>query len=233
MTSIRELTRLQSVDAETVNARAQLEEVERQLADTAALEELREQAVVQKQAVSELERELRTAEWEADQTKAHVSEEEGKLYGGKVRNPKELMDLQHEINSLKSHQTQQEDAALEVMTRFEAETAKLEELGRELASIEAERRDLEDRLSSERDQLLAQIQGLTDQRGRLVGQVPQKDLGLYENLLNVKQGRAVARMERSICQGCRTNLPMVVQQRVRSNQALVQCPSCGRILYMD
>lgn len=233
MTSIRELTRLQSVDGDTATARAQLEEVERQLADTAALEELREQAAIQKQAVNELEHELRAAEWEPEQTKAHVSQEEGKLYGGQVRNPKELMDLQHEINALKARQSQQEDAALEVMTRFEAATAKLEELARELASLETERKDLEDRLSSERDQLLAQIQALTGQRGRLVGQVPQKDLGLYENLLNIKQGRAVARMERSICQGCRTNLPMAVQQRVRSNQALVQCPSCGRILYMD
>lgn len=233
MTSIRELTRLQTLDAETATARAQLEEVERQLADTAALEELREQAAVQKQAASDVERELRSAEWEAEQTKAHVSEEEGKLYGGKVRNPKELMDLQHEITALKQRQSQQEDVALEVMTRFETETAKLEELARELASLEAERRELENRLDSERDQLLAQIQGLTDQRGRIVGQVPQKDLGLYENLLNIKQGRAVARMERSLCQGCRTNLPMAVQQRVRSNQALVQCPSCGRILYMD
>ncbi len=233
MSSTRDLTRLQGMDAELTGARLRLEEVERELADTAALEELREQEVARRHAVSLLEHELRAAEWEAEQTKAHVSAEEGKLYGGQVRNPKELVDLQHEINGLKARQRQQEDVALEVMTRFEAESAGLARLVRELESLEAERKDLEARLLVERERLLAQILGLSDQRDRLAEQVPKKDLGLYENLLNIKQGRAVSRVERAICQGCRTNLPMAIQQRVRSNQGLVQCPSCGRILYME
>jgi predicted nucleic acid-binding Zn-ribbon protein len=40
-------------------------------------------------------------------------------------------------------------------------------------------------------------------------------------------------VERTLCHGCRVTLPAVVVQRVRTSPNLVQCPSCGRILYAD
>ena len=233
MTSIRELTQLQGLDVELTAARTQLEEIERELADAAALEELREQTEAQRQIAGELERTLRSAEWDVEQVRAHVAEEETKLYAGNVKSPKELMDLQKEVDSLKERQRQAEDAALEAMTSYETENTKTEEMARELASLEAERRQLEERLNADRDLLLATVAGLASRRDQISGRVPNKDLALYDNLLTMKGGRAVARIERAICQGCRTSLPMVIQQRVRSNQALVQCPSCGRILYGD
>ena len=45
-----------------------------------------------------------------------------------------------------------------------------------------------------------------------------------------KAGRAVARVERGTCQGCRITLPTHLVQRVRAGGMLVQCPSCERIL---
>ena len=45
-------------------------------------------------------------------TQAKVSSTENKLYGGTIRNPKELEDLQLELNSLKERQSSEEDLYL-------------------------------------------------------------------------------------------------------------------------
>ena len=71
---------------------------------------------------------------------------------------------------------------------------------------------------------------LDAERGRWTDVIDAPTLGLYERLRSGRQGRAVARVERSICQGCRIGLPSHLVQRVRSGVVLVQCPSCERIL---
>jgi len=58
------------------------------------------------------------------------------------------------------------------------------------------------------------------------------NLSLYETLRREKRGRAVSRIERATCLGCRIALPMGVVQHVRAGRELVFCPSCGRVLYV-
>jgi predicted nucleic acid-binding Zn-ribbon protein len=52
-------------------------------------------------------------------------------------------------------------------------------------------------------------------------------------LLERRQGRAVAKVERGMCGGCRISLPMTVLQKARSGLDVVQCVSCERILYVS
>jgi len=56
---------------------------------------------------------------------------------------------------------------------------------------------------------------------------------LYEALRSSRQGMAVAKVERGICQGCRITLPVSVLQKARSGAVIVQCSSCERILYVS
>ena len=233
MSSIRELTSLQSLDLELASRHAMLEEIRRQLEDTTALHELREALVREQLASDELERTQRAAEWEVEATEEHRKAEEKKLYAGTIKSAKELVDLDQEVALLTARQQQREDVVLSIMAHLEEQRARHSDIAGQLAHAEEERTQLEADLGAQRAQLEVEVQQRDTQRQALASRVPTKDLYLYGTLQTTNQGQAVARIERAICQGCRINLPITVQQRVRAAQTLVQCPSCGRLLFMD
>ena len=233
MSSIQELGGLQSTDSKIAVRQETLQDIQQQLEDTAALVELRDQVAEARQRLGEMEHQQRDAEFEVESTREFLKTVEGKLYGGKVTSPKELVSLQEEVNMLKARQQKQEEPVLELMDQREQQQALRETLQQELSQAEQQRSELEVRLQQQRQQLEEELDQLLRQRATIAAAVPLKDLQLYEGLLSSKQGKALAHVERATCQGCRINLPMLVQQRIRSNQELVQCPSCRRILYMD
>ena len=232
VSSIRELQQLQELDTALASCRLRLDEVQNQLNDTLGLLELKERAGEEYRRLAEVEQLQRSREWEVETTREHVKEMEAKLYGGTVKSPKELVGFQDEVNMLKTRQRQQEDEVLAVMTQLEEHQTRCTDLARDLAQAETERKALEERLTEEQRQLNAEVEQLTSRHGVVAAQVPRQDLGLYTTLLTTKQGRALAQAEGSMCRGCRINLPMNILQRLRTNQALVQCPSCGRLLFM-
>ena len=62
-----------------------------------------------------LEHEQRTADWGVDELEKKIATEEKKLYEGSVKNPRELMNLQQEIDQIKVHRREREDKLLAVM----------------------------------------------------------------------------------------------------------------------
>jgi len=233
MTSIRELVLLQGIDNEIAARRAVLEDIGRQLADTAVVDALQEHAAEVAVRLRGGEHAQREADYEVEAIAAQIAGVEGKLYGGTVRNPKELSSLDQEVNSLKARRGVLEERALVALGAAEALRQKAGAVGQALDAAQEERRSLEAKLAAQQGQVNAELELYTTQRSGIAGQVPAADLDTYARLLVMKQGRAVARMERAVCQGCRINLPMTIQQRVRANQQLVQCPSCRRILFAD
>ena len=232
MSSIRVLTRLQDIDSEIRSRRAAQDEIHRQLEDVAALETLREEVASLKQAVAVLEKQQRSDEGDVEGIRQEVQESEAKLYGGTVHNPKELVNLQQELDGIKARQKEHEDKLLVLLTQMEEQRSALDEATTELDAAESERSELEAELGAQQKQLDQELAAYTERRSGLTGQVPSRDLALYESLLLSKAGKAIAKIERAACQGCRINLPITVQLRVRADQIISQCPSCSRILYM-
>jgi predicted nucleic acid-binding Zn-ribbon protein len=56
-------------------------------------------------------------------------------------------------------------------------------------------------------------------------------LRTYNHIRIAHQGRALAKLDRNLCTGCRISLPTNVVNKARTGNALVQCPNCERILY--
>ena len=56
-------------------------------------------------------------------------------------------------------------------------------------------------------------------------------LSLYERLLEVREGVALAELDGRICQMCYIQVPPNLSVRVLRGTEVVQCPSCDRILY--
>ena len=121
MSRVSNLFRLQEIDLEIDAARVRLAEIDQALRGDPAVQAARARLIA-------AESELRTArvsaqelEFESASLAAKISDAEQRLYSGRIRNPKELQDLQADIASLKRRRAAVEERQLDAL--IEAEKA--------------------------------------------------------------------------------------------------------------
>lgn len=232
MNEARQLYELQGVDLEIDSRRERIRELEGQLGESEALATALQALTQDREHLEALERSRRSLEWEAGDLAGRIRELEQKLYGGSIRNPKELSSLQEETDHLKAHHRERENNILDIMLTIESLQESLAHQAREAASIEAQHLQAQHDIRKEMAQLEAEVQTLEDRRTAVASRINSAALELYEVVRVVRQGRAVARVEGGRCQGCRIALPTTELQKARSPYEMVQCGSCGRILFI-
>jgi predicted nucleic acid-binding Zn-ribbon protein len=157
---------------------------------------------------------------------------EEKLYGGEVKLPKELKALQDDVQAHQHQLSTMEERALAALGRVEQARSALEAAREERDARLEERGRLVQSLQAEQNDIDSALEQLRTRRDRQKDRVERGDLQLYERLRRARSGRAVSKVERGTCQGCRITLPTTVFQRARSGLKIVQCTSCERILYV-
>lgn len=165
-------------------------------------------------------------------TQSKVASTESKLYGGTIRNPKELEDLQSELNSLKDRQSNEEDSYLIAMEQAEDTGQKLTKLEDMLRNLEKVWDQDQIRLNEEKNNSTTSLVELRSKRESISTNIDQISLSLYSRVRNQRNGTAVARVERGICQGCNITLPTKTVQQAKNQDRPMQCPSCSRLLYI-
>ena len=233
MTSIAELYALQELDLALEADHATLTDVESRLGEQEELVEARRTAAEQEAALRAAEKEFKEREWNTDELQKKIEPLERRLYEGRIANPKELEDLQQEVDSLKRRHSELEDQALEAMEG-------LEEAQRAVAEAERRLQQITDDSAAEQAELRGRQASLNEAIGALEGRrtaegarIDGELLRLYDQLRTTRQGRAVAKVEGGACQGCRISLPINLVQRARSGSDVVQCSSCERVLYVS
>ncbi|TET39986.1 MAG: hypothetical protein E3J65_02445 [Dehalococcoidia bacterium] len=229
----RQLYELQEVDLEIEAKGEALARVESRLGEREALDEARAALSRERERLAELEKTQRLGEGEMEDLRAKTALLEGKLYSGSVRNPKELTSLQEQVEHLKKRRRGQEDHLLDIMTEVEAVQHSVNSKSRELERMEENWRQEQNSLSREQAELRAALATVEQRRKELIVRIDSVSLELYQMLRVKRQGRAVAKVERGMCQGCRIVLPMTELQRARMGEEIVQCSSCERILYVS
>ena len=234
MSRLSDLYELQETDLEIDSRRAAFDEAESRLGQT---EELDAAAAVmeERQAESrELHKKLRSAEQEVDDLEGKIKPLEKKLYGGSVHNPKELAGIEEDVRSIKARKRVLEDRALEVMSEMEAADEVFDAAQKEHAALLAAWDAEQAKLRQEQETLTAEIAQWETKRSQQRKGIDAGMLVLYDALRATHQGRAVAKVERGTCGGCRISLPMSTLHKARAaSDAIVQCSSCERILYVS
>jgi len=233
MTTVVDLYLLQEMDIEIQAKQAALGDVETRLGESEELEEARQEVEEQRHRLREAQKKQREAEWAVEEVRVKIQPLEKKLYGGTIKNPKELVGFQQDVDSLKARQRELEDRALEAMSAAEEVERGLAEAERRRSDMEARWQAEQESLRQQRDVLQREIRELGRRRSGQEVTIDAEMMRQYEALRALHQGRAVAKVERGICQGCRITLPMHVLQRARRGNHLVQCTSCERILYLS
>ena len=194
--------------------------------------ELRDEIAALEAREGDLRREQAKADADVEQVRSRVSRDRARLDAGQVSSPRELENLQSEIESLLRRQSDLEDTELEVMERVEAAQARLKEAGAERASIAADLQAATDR----RDAALAELAELSgkasDRRAVVVAEEPADLIELYERLRAQRGAVGAAALRRGQCQGCHLSLNTVDLNAIRAAAAdeVVRCEECRRIL---
>ena len=230
MNVAKQLYQLQEVDLELESVEQALSRIVSQLGESQAVVRAQTELELEHERLEKLRQQQHSAEWEIDDLVNKLAAAEEKLYGGSIKNPKELTSLQHEVEGLKARRDQLEDKALEIMSQVELAEASVATRSGELERLEAEWHGQQQQLSSEMKRLKSIVSELKHKWELLAANIDPRAVEFYGELKKQK-GTAVAKVEQGICRGCRISLPTTELQQARSG-SLVQCSSCGRILFL-
>jgi predicted nucleic acid-binding Zn-ribbon protein len=193
---------------------------------------LRDEATALEARAGDLKREQAKADSDVEQVRSRITRDRSRLDAGQVSSPRELENLQSEIESLLRRQSDLEDVELDVMERVEAAQSRLKEVVSELAAVST---DI-DANTVRRDVALAEIAELSDtaweRRAAVVAEEPADLVELYERLRVQHGGVGAAALRRGQCQGCHLTLNTVDLNAIRAAAPddVLRCEECRRIL---
>lgn len=225
------LFRLQQVDSQLDKVQTRLAEINIVLNDNSALQQARGEVDRTQKIRDEANKELKRAEQEVKSQEIKLEQNQSKLYGGRITNPKELEDLQNEAQALKRYLATLEDRQLEAMISLEDAEREFQTKQTELKTINAQLAEQSTVLIAEQDELLKEVEQLEDERAAVVSSIPPNDLALYAKLREMRAGLAVAKVSDQTCTACGTQLSQALAQAVRSPTQINRCDNCSRILY--
>jgi predicted nucleic acid-binding Zn-ribbon protein len=232
MSKAEPLYRLQLLDIDLDTTRKQLRDVDNALSSNPAVNHARTELESAQQSHQKVAADLRMLELEARGMDDKIREDEGRLYKGNIRTPKELIDLQHEVEILKRHRAVMEEKMLASMLSVD-EAAQVEQRCR--AALDEATRHWQDdsvNLREERKQLVDRISADEERREAICIAVPRADLEMYMLLRGKKpNGVAVAQVKGGACGQCGEAPSSVLLQQTRTGSSLTTCTTCGRILY--
>jgi predicted nucleic acid-binding Zn-ribbon protein len=198
-------------------------------------EELKEARAAQKEAHAALAAargRLRDHELEAEGVSQKLRETEERLYSGRVRNPKELSDLQQEAEYLKRRRSALEEDVLEEMMAVERLATEAEAATKRYAEIEAAWRSENADLSDEYDALRQELTELLGKRKSVARHVSEQDREEYDALRRLRGGVAIVAVRDDTCQVCHVQIPVRDVERAKDGDRLMYCSGCERILYV-
>jgi predicted nucleic acid-binding Zn-ribbon protein len=233
MSKAEPLYRLQLLDIDLDKARKQLRDVEGALSSNPAVLHAQAEFNAAQQTHHKLSSDLRSMELEARVMDDKLKADEDRLYTGNIRTPKELIDLQHEVEILKRHRGEMDDKLLTAMMGVEEAGQVVQRC--QAAVDEATRHWQEDSvgLHEERKQLLDRISANEERREAICIAIPRADLNTYTVLRTKKpNGVAVVLVKDGACGQCGESASSVLLQQTRTGSSLTTCTTCGRILYI-
>ncbi len=181
-------------------------------------------------AIEDLDAHISRFESEIDGVRQREDRDRKLLDSGSV-NPKQLEELQHELETLERRQSNLEDSLLEVMERREQLTA---EQAAESAKVDGLEQDLA-AAAHARDEAIAEIDQLRAERGgrrdEVVAGLAPELVKLYERQRS-SSGVGAARLLGRRCGACRIEIDQGEMARISAaaEDEVLRCPECGAIL---
>ncbi len=181
---------------------------------------------------SDLRREQAKAEADVEQVRSRIDRDRSRLDGGQVSSPRELENLQSEVESLLRRQSDLEDIVLDVMERRETAHADLDSATAERSQLAADLQAVTASRDAAVAELAEQAAKASARRTEVAREVPADLLDLYDKLRVQYGGVGAAALRQGRCQGCHLTLNTVDLNTIRAaaDDEVLRCEECRRIL---
>lgn len=178
-----------------------------------------------------IDKQYKELDAEAETLREQIRQINDKLYGGKIKNPKELVGYEQEAGILKANLAKKDDMLLDMMEKLESGKASIKKLKEVCKTAQGAWESEKTELKVLVDVVKKELSVLETKRGELLASIDKETLAAYEGLKG-RKGQVVVKVEQGRCLGCRVALSVNELQRARGN-AIVNCGNCGRILYLS
>ena len=225
---------LQLIDNEIMQANTKLKslpEIEQLLHIEKRVTAANDEMAVVKSESDQIALELRRGEVDVETVTDRIKKDEARLSSGNAT-PKELEQLQHEMESLKKRQETLEEIELEIMIRNDAVIARKNTLTTDLTSLQTLKDEISGRLQSATDEINKVIADKNAARNAVAGKIEKPLLDLYEKIRGGGGGIGAAALVGNKCNGCNLAINAVEMERIKSlaKDELLRCEECRRIL---
>ena len=225
---------LQLLDNEIMQANTKLKslpEIEQLLHIEKRVTAANDELSVVKSESDQIALELRRGEVDVETVTDRIKKDEARLSSGNAT-PKELEQLQHEVETLKKRQESLEEIELEIMIRNDAVIARTNTLSTDLASLQTLKDEISGRLQSATDDINKVIADKNTARNLVANKIEKVLLELYEKIRSSGGGVGAAALVGNKCNGCNLAINAVEMDRIKSlaKDELLRCEECRRIL---
>jgi len=228
---LERLIQLQHLESAIAEARAHITAHPQRLAEAdARLAEADRVVQEAAQRLKDAQEARRTVEKDAAVYQARLTKFKDQLSA--VKTNREYTAMQHEIETAQKDLGVAEEKVLERMMEIDqltvevkqAETAK----AAQKKTVDADKAALATELASHEKTVAEK----TAARSALISSLEPRLMSLFEQVAKVRKGVALSMATRDgLCSICHVRLRPQVFQQVRTNDSVVQCDSCQRILY--
>jgi len=192
-----------------------------------------DEAAVKKAHQALLDCELRVKKIELDAETRRTTIKRLKSQQFETRKNEEFVALGHEIVRYEKELDDFETKELEAMEEVDGFRSAQKAAEATLTSTQKlVEEDLESitqrhaRMEADRAEVIAE-------REKLLTNVPESLIPLYNRLMKTKDGLAIAPLRDGKCEGCHMRLIASTIMKVQSAKEITQCEDCGRILYIE
>jgi predicted nucleic acid-binding Zn-ribbon protein len=156
---------------------------------------------------------------------------DNRMRQNRVRNEREVLALQREIDLSKEATRQNEEVLLSVMEMLEQLDAKIGASTERLKELDAQ---MAEQVTARREKALGLERELEAERGRRDALIDGMNATLrvkYEQIFERRGGSAVVVVRQGVCTGCHMNVPPQMYNELQKFRDIRQCPNCHRILF--
>ncbi len=228
---LERLIQLQAADQQIARLSAEIAALPKRVAAIESkLADTKTQVEKSKQAIAATQADRRRLEGEIRSSQEKISKYRDQSLS--VKTNEQYKALLQEIQFAETEIRNCEDKILEGMIAAESQEKDLKaaeaELKAETAEIEKEKAEAHSRTADDQ----AQLADWTGKRDDLRSAISPDAVRYYDRVVKLR-GTGISEAREQICDTCHVLLRPQTYNEVRTNEQIIACDSCGRILYYD